>query len=82
MEDFKIEKLRGAVNWCSWKFQMRIILKSMDLYNIVDGSYKRPINADGNGDAGRAISLQNLQAWEKADIKAQRIIITSIDNVI
>lgn len=80
MEEFKIEKLHGTGNWSSWKFQMSIIMKSMDLYRIIDGTYKKPVSLAGGGDAVDAAFLQNLRAWEQLDIKAQRLIITSIDN--
>ena len=64
MEDVKIEKLLGKANWTSWKFQMSIILKSMDIFGVVDGTWKKP-SEEGGGDAEMAVYLKKLQEWEK-----------------
>lgn len=33
-----VEKLKNIENFSVWKFQVKIILKSQDLWTIVDGS--------------------------------------------
>ena len=51
----------------------------MDVYNITDGSAKKPVEPEGGRDAGNAAYLKKLGDWQKVDIKAQRYIVTSVN---
>ena len=63
MEEFKVQKLHGASNWSIWKFRICIVLTSMDVYNITDGSAKKPVTPAFHKELGD---------WQTADIRAQR----------
>lgn len=43
-ENTAILKIEGAKNWNVWKFQTKVILKSMEIFDIVDGSSIKPTN--------------------------------------
>lgn len=64
----RIEKLQTAEQWITWKFQIKIILNSCDLYDVVCGDAE-PLKSAKDGD---------LKEHLKADFKAQRIIVTSV----
>src|SRR5580765_2013721 len=83
-ESIKINKLNGYENWQKWKFQITIILKSYDsLFSVIDGSYKYPtviIKLDKESNADSQLRLtQAQQKWRMMDAKAQRFIVTSVD---
>lgn len=59
-------KLDGLSNWSIWKFQVKVILKALEVYGIVDGSVVKP-----EEDADKEI-------WEKKDAKAQSVIVTRL----
>lgn len=71
-ELIKIEKLQTHAQWTMWKFQIKIILKSREVYEVVSGEDPKPDNTEGADYAAR------LAAWKKSDIKAQRVIVTTI----
>lgn len=68
--EIKVEKLIEAKQWSLWKFQMRIILKSLDAFGIVNGESQRPAEIEANAIA--------VQSWDDRDIKAQRAFIQTI----
>lgn len=70
IENIKVEKLNEPKQWSLWKFQMRIVLKSINAYEIVTGILERPIASSGNSNS--------IKAWDELDIKAQRAFIQSI----
>ena len=55
--------------------QLKIILSSMDLYEIVDGTVKQPVRAVG---AIEAEFAKNLSEFKKNEMRAQRVIITTV----
>ncbi|KAJ8888142.1 hypothetical protein PR048_007629 [Dryococelus australis] len=60
-------------NWCVWKFQLVVILKSTDLYRVVSGSEVKPCKTDDISDA----EFQTcLKLWNGRDSKAQEVIVT------
>ncbi|KAJ8867918.1 hypothetical protein PR048_031727 [Dryococelus australis] len=64
-EDFAhVEKLRGHSNFSIGKFQIAVLLKAADLYNVVSTEVK-----NGEQDTN----------WVKKEAKAQRYIVTAID---
>lgn len=67
MEEFKISKLEGSEGWTLWKFQVRVVLRAGGLWNIANGTAKKP-NTSG----------RELQEWLSADAKAQRILVISM----
>lgn len=71
----KIEKLQGADSWVTWKFQIRQILESFELYDIVTGTEVAPVLAQG-GDA--TAYAKKLADWRKMDAKARRHISTAL----
>ncbi|KAJ8887851.1 hypothetical protein PR048_014069 [Dryococelus australis] len=65
-DDFAhMEKLRGFSNFSTWKFQIVVLLKSEDFYDVV--------NIDTNDGA------KCDEDWEKEDAKAHKYIITMIN---
>ncbi|XP_018402111.1 PREDICTED: uncharacterized protein LOC108779237 [Cyphomyrmex costatus] len=52
-------------NWITWKFQVMVILKAKNVYDIVTGTKKRPAAA--------------ADEWDKLDAKAQEIIVTRME---
>lgn len=70
-DTIKIAKLVEAKQWTTWKFQIQIILKSQDLWNVVIGKLKPPKEGDKD--------YENLNSeYEKKDITAQRVLITTL----
>lgn len=65
-----VEKLKNIENFSVWKFQVKIILKSQDLWTIVDGSETL--------DAVKT-KIEDKLSWIKRDAKAQKLIITTIE---
>lgn len=62
-----IEKLDGGSNWLTWKFLMRQVLESNELFDYVDGTILAPTNEDAAA----------IVAWKKNDAKARRAISTA-----
>ncbi|KAJ8878361.1 hypothetical protein PR048_018938 [Dryococelus australis] len=64
-EDFAhVEKLKGHSNFSIWKFQIVVLLKAADLYNVVSTKFREGEQHTNCG---------------KKDAKAQRYIVTTID---
>lgn len=61
-------KLEGLTNWCTWKFQVKIILQALDIYGVVDGSMVKPENG------------ADQSSWLQKDAKAQSILVTRLSN--
>lgn len=66
-DTYKIEKLTSASQWLLWKFQVRIMLSASDAFQVVSGDLAQPAEGDAK-----------LSAWQKVDMKAQRVIATSV----
>lgn len=69
----RIEKLQNATTWLQWKFQVKIILSSMDIFDVVSGLEEIPDASESDADA-------KIIKWKKKDAKAQRVIVTSISS--
>ncbi|KAJ8873844.1 hypothetical protein PR048_024680 [Dryococelus australis] len=64
-EDFPhVEKLKGHSNFNIWKFQIVVLFKAADLYNVARAEFR-----EGEQDTN----------WGEKDAKAQRYIVTTID---
>lgn len=70
-DTIKITKLVDPKQWTTWKFQVTIILKSSEVWDVVTGIEKPPEEKITDYDKLRA-------AFNKKDICAQRIIITTM----
>jgi hypothetical protein len=70
-ERVSFDKLEGASNWLTWKFQMRQVLEASELFDIVDGTVRTPMDPYDSGYAAE------LAAWKKGDAKARRAISTA-----
>lgn len=64
----RITKLKGPENWSTWKFQVRVTLKSKETWDIVDGTLPLP-----------ASYQSAIAQWTKKDSIAQHIIATTVD---
>lgn len=73
--DFKIEKLSSGDQWSCWKFQIMVVLKASDLWDIVNGEEKIPIKTEDQTDA---VFKTIMVPWQKKDSKAQRIIVVAM----
>lgn len=59
-------KLDGARNWNLWKFQVSVLLRNLEVYDVVIGTEIQP-----DKEADKA-------AWIKKDVKAQSLIVTRL----
>ena len=50
-EKWSVEKLEGAENWSTWKFQMKHLLLAKGLWNFVDGTAELTEDADDQAQA-------------------------------
>lgn len=60
-------KLEGTKNWNVWKFQVKVTLKGLGLYDVIDGSEVKPEEAG-----------EEYGKWLKRDSKAQSIIVSRL----
>ena len=58
-EKWTIEKLDGESNWSTWKFQMKYLLLSKDLWGFVDGT--EPVLTEGVAAEVKANYLKRSQ---------------------
>lgn len=70
-EAFKIQKLHNGSNWNTWKFQMKVVLQSAEVFCVVNGDLVKPGAAADQAEA--------LASWIKKDALAQKYIVTSLD---
>lgn len=78
-ESITIKKLELPEQWPVYKFQVRVLLKAADVWEIVNGTSKQPVAVEGtvSGTAQNDFDAK-VSAWNKSDSKAQRIIVTSL----
>lgn len=70
-ELLKVDRLEGH-NWAQWKFVVKVHLKTSDLYGIVNGEEKKPVEGSGE-------NVENkIKQWEKLDSRAQKVIVTTV----
>lgn len=73
-------KLRGVENWGVWKFQLRVNLMAIEAKGHIDGSDPCPTApASGASEDVRRTYTTELKAWTKLEGKAQRIIVTALN---
>ena len=71
----KVVRLVGPENYGLWKFQIKILLKSHGVYEIVTGGLLKPVKLETETDQ---VFNTRLSIWTRQDLLAQRIISTSI----
>ena len=69
-ESIKIDKLQSIEQWSCWKFQVKIILKANDLWDIVSGATQEEMT--------EAMFDTELKRHSRNDSKAQKIIVISM----
>lgn len=65
--------LESAEQWATWEYKIGIALKAGDVYGVVKGTEKKPVEGIDDYD-------KKLAEWEKKDFKAQRIITETISD--
>lgn len=75
----RVSKLQGIENWNLWKFQIQIILKSIEAWDIVNGTNKQPapVGTDETA-AQKKDNAEAIRKWNKTDGMAQKVIVTTI----
>jgi len=81
-ESIKINKLTGNENWETWKFQVKVIMTAADIFDVVIGKSKKPVltksSSETEDDARKRYGV-DYSIFKKADNKAQKYIVTSVD---
>lgn len=77
--EIKINKLKEAKDWTLWKLQTKVVLRSLDVFKVVDGTEKCPVLKTGASEKEKEAHDIAFGSWEKKDVKAQSVILTSID---
>jgi hypothetical protein len=65
-----IDKLDGS-NYNRWKFQVSLLLKANDLWDVVSGDIAKP---------GSSAKPEDRKDWMKKDVEAMSIISSTLDN--
>lgn len=71
--NLKIEKLRDADNWQQWKFVIEVLLDDEDMLEVCNGNMVKP-------EANMAEYERKLRTWTKANKKAKRLIVTTLES--
>lgn len=74
-ETIRMEKLRSVEQWPMYKFQVRVIMKASEVWEIVSGDSKKP---EKTNEQKQEDFDELLKAWIKNDNTAQKIIVTSL----
>lgn len=61
--------LEGVSNWHTWKFQVKVILKAVNVFDIVDGTRKCPETDE-----------EKISLWKRLDAKAQGVIVVRLSS--
>nr|XP_018899500.1 PREDICTED: uncharacterized protein LOC109032049 [Bemisia tabaci] len=70
-----IEKLKDTSNFQFWKFQVTIVLKAGNAYEIMTGQSVKPT---ADGEDGKKDQKQ-LKEWQKGDALAQKVIVQTVE---
>lgn len=76
-DSIKIEKLQEASQFAAWKFQVRVALMAKEIFNVVNGTEKKPAEPENAASDTAAINKQ-IAEWTKKDARAQNIIVSSL----
>ena len=58
MESDVVSKLKGAENWCVWRFQLRVMLCAQDVFDVMNGTLLKPTSPETLGASPTAFSLR------------------------
>lgn len=75
----EITKLKEPKDWTMWKMQVKIVLRSMGVFKVVDGSEKCPILRQNASSSQITDHEKAFAEWDGKDVKAQSVIVTSVD---
>lgn len=79
--EVKISKLKEQKDWTLWKLQAKVVLKTLEVFSVVDKTEKYPILEKQDPSATELAAYEKLiLAWDKKDVKAQSVILTSIES--
>lgn len=70
-DHMRVPMLENASQWATWEYKIGIALKAGDVYHVVTGKEKPPVEGSADYD-------KKLTEWEKKDFKAQRIITETV----
>lgn len=70
-------KLKGSENWSSWKFLIKIKLRSLKALSIIEGDNPKPVSPTGV-DADLTNFRTQLGEWEKLEGMAQSAIVCAL----
>lgn len=79
MSEIKISKLADAKDWTLWKMQVKVVLRSQEVFGVVDKTEKEPVLKSGADGAAITKHEEEKKEWLKKDLKAQSVILTSIE---
>lgn len=68
----QLEKLVGESNWPSWQVLMKTVLECDEVFDVVNGTLKKPVEGDAQYD-------DKLKAWMTANNRAKKRILFSLD---
>lgn len=75
----RINKLQGLENWLLWKFQVQVILKSAEAWELVNKDHKPPDPIPPEApEADKKKFEEEMRKWNKKDVLAQKIIVTTM----
>lgn len=75
----KINKLKSADDWVTWKFQIKVLMIANECMAIVDGSFPKPTPLQENVEAAQRVAYQReLKTWQKLDGTAQKLIVLHV----
>lgn len=78
----KITKLKGAENWSTWKFQVRVLMSASEVFDVLNGTSLAPVLPAEATEAQITQHTQAMTRWTKKDGTAQKIISTSVTDQI
>lgn len=80
VDQVKITKLKNIENWGIWKFQMRVLLTSHEVFDVVNGTISKPTTPGQGATADEETKYEkDLKEFTKKDGVAQKYIVTSME---
>lgn len=78
-ELIKINKLKSAENWTTWKFQIKVMMIANECFAVADGTITKPEPPSLDADVGTNATYQkDLKQWLKLDGTVQRLIVLHV----
>lgn len=76
--EVKISKLTESKDWTIWKLQAKVVLRSLDVFDVVIGKEKPPELKDNPSQSDTVKYEEEYAKFDKKDVKAQSVIVTSV----